>query len=181
MNRETTALVQSLISFSIISFLIIIIVFWITYRKAEKIKLDSDNWRWRRLVSILTGCSVLDVVSLSLLAIRQLYFIWCLFQWNNTWVYLIMLIIPGVLYNLLNRRFINLFVDLANSGLLYIALLSKNIFHSYIVNVAAPWHVILFLVLLMICSLLYSLFFYFKNVENITERNIRYLRKKNKK
>ena len=171
MGRETVSLVQSLVVFVIISFFVIVGIFWLMNRGVEKIKMGSKMSKWQRFLRMLAGCGWQEILSLSLLTTRQFYFVWCLFQSSVSLTCLLILIAPGFIYNIINKRFVNLFVDLANCILLYAALWSKNVFYAYIINIAGLWHVILFLILLVVFSLLYSLFFYFKNVENILERN----------
>lgn len=181
MNRDTLALVQSLLVFAVSSVSVLIVIYGIIQKAIKNVWIDASGKKHYRLVGVLARYDSLDILSLSLLTIRQFYFIWCLFQSKNSWVYLCVLVILGFLYNILSGRFVNLLVDFLNCCLLYVALFLKNVFYSYTVNVVAVWHVILFLILLIICSLLYSWFFYFKNIEDITERNIKRLRSKNKK
>ena len=59
--------------------------------------------------------------------------------------------------------------------------MKKNIFYVYTLEVAEMWHVILFIIMLIIFSLLYSLYFYFRNVKDIAGENMARLNKENKK
>lgn len=178
MNHDLENMVQALLGFAIICFVVIMFFYACFYLLSKK---KNVNLSKHHFLGMLARFSPLEIFSLSLISIREIYFIWCLFQWKTTIVFLVALIIPGFLYNILNRKFINIIVDILNSGLLYVAIMAKNIFYVYTLEVAEMWHVILFIIMLIIFSLLYSLYFYFRNVKDIAGENMARLNKENKK
>ena len=181
MNREVGMMVQALIGFAVICFVVLMafyaLFFFLTRQKEGGKKQKKPN----AFLGIINGFSPLDVFSLSLLTIRQFYYIWCMTQTETTIVFLAVLIVLGFTYNIMNRRFVNIIVDAANSCLLYVALLAKNIFYMYIVDVAATWHVVLFLGLLVTFSLIYAWYFYLRDIKNIADANVKRLHIENTK
>ena len=93
-------------------------------------------------------------------------------------VYLIILFALGTIYNMLNRRFFNIIFDAINVLLLYAVIMLKNIFLGYLIDVAVVWHVVLFLVVLILFGIIYSLFMYFKDMKKIIESNQKRLYRK---
>lgn len=176
MKHELETLVQDLLEFSIVSFLVITVFCGILYLLVRH-QTSSRQKRHRNLLGLLAGFTPVEALSLSLLTIRQIYFIWILFHTKTSIIYLIILVIIGLIYNILNHRFANLFFDLLNCILLYFALFTKNIFHIYLTDISNTWHVVVFYVMLIVFAIIYSLYFYFRNLKVLAASNFSHLSK----
>ena len=176
MRNDTDQLVVSLLVL-IIFVMFLIGFFYLIITRALKKKKNVKNYA---ILHVFTGFNSLEIVSISMLTVRELFYVWCFTQPKASLVFLIILIFVGLIFNAVNRRFVNMFIDILNSCLLYAVLMAKCIFFDYLVDVAVVWHVVVFLVFLIVFGVIYSLYFYFKDVKSIAiDSNIR-LGKKSK-
>lgn len=175
--NEIAHLFPFIVTFSITVFLIIALTFLI-------LKKFNPKGRKLKIYGIFLGLTTMDTISISLLLVRYIFFIYCLFQNHYVSifedVYFYFLLIPGILYNLLNKRYFYILLDSLNSIILYFVLFSKMIFHDYIFQVQSVWYVVLIYILLLIFTFVYGTYFTIKDIDYVVKKN-KHIQRKLKK
>ena len=175
--NEIAHLFPFIVTFSITVFLIIALTFLI-------LKKFNPKGRKLKIYGIFLGLTTMNTISISLLLVRYIFFIYCLFQNHYVSIFedvhFYFLLIPGILYNLLNKRYFNILLDSLNSVILYFVLFSKMIFHDYIFTVQSVWYVVLIYILLLIFTFIYGTYFMVKDVDYVLKKN-KYIQRKLKK
>ena len=175
--NEIAHLFPFIVTFSITVFLIIALTFLI-------LKKFNPKGRKLKIYGIFLGLTTMNTISISLLLVRYIFFIYCLFQNHYVSIFedvhFYFLLIPGILYNLLNKRYFYILLDSLNSIILYFVLFSKMIFHDYIFTVQSVWYVVLIYILLLIFTFIYGTYFMVKDVDYVLKKN-KYIQRKLKK
>lgn len=166
--------VVSLLALAVISFFVMLVQYGLVKMVIKKKK----SIKGHSFLMAISSFDQIEIISFSIITIRELYYGWCLAQGETMVVYLIILFALGTIYNMLNRRFFNIIFDAINVLLLYAVIMLKNIFLGYLIDVAVVWHVVLFLVVLILFGIIYSLFMYFKDMKKIIEGNQKRLYRK---
>ena len=162
----------------ILSFLLAMLVLFLISKLFLK-RFDMSKGKLS-IYGIFLGLTEKDVFSISILTVRYIFMYWCLISTNVEIIHLVLLILAGFIYSLINKRFFHAFFDALSSFLIYLALLSKNIFFQYLISILFDWRVLIIYILLVIFIILYSSYFFLKDVEYISKRN-KFVRKKYEK
>lgn len=175
--NEIANLFPFIVSFSVAIFFILLITYFL-------FKKFNPKGRKLKIYGIFLGLSNLNTISISLLGVRYIFFVYCLFQNDYVSIFedvhFYFLLIPGILYNLLNKRYFNILLDSLNSVILYFVLFSKMIFHDYIFTVQSVWYVVLIYILLLIFTFIYGTYFMVKDVDYVLKKN-KYIQRKLRK
>ena len=175
--NEIAHLFPFIVTFSITVFLIIALTFFI-------LKKFNPKGRKLKIYGIFLGLTTMNTISISLLLVRYIFFIYCLFQNHYVSIFedvhFYFLLIPGILYNLLNKRYFYILLDSLNSIILYFVLFSKMIFHDYIFQVQSVWYVVLIYILLLIFTFVYGTYFTIKDIDYVVKKN-KHIQRKLKK
>ncbi len=175
--NEIAHLFPFIVTFSITVFLIIALTFLI-------LKKFNPKGRKLKIYGIFLGLTTMNTISISLLLVRYIFFIYCLFQNHYVSIFedvhFYFLLIPGILYNLLNKRYFYILLDSLNSIILYFVLFSKMIFHDYIFQVQSVWYVVLIYILLLIFTFVYGTYFTIKDIDYVVKKN-KHIQRKLKK
>ena len=175
--NEIAHLFPFIVTFSITVFLIIALTFLI-------LKKFNPRGRKLKIYGIFLGLTTMNTISISLLLVRYIFFIYCLFQNHYVSIFedvhFYFLLIPGILYNLLNKRYFYILLDSLNSIILYFVLFSKMIFHDYIFQVQSVWYVVLIYILLLIFTFVYGTYFTIKDIDYVVKKN-KHIQRKLKK
>ena len=169
--NEIAHLFPFIVTFSITVFLIIALTFLI-------LKKFNPKGRKLKIYGIFLGLTTMNTISISLLLVRYIFFIYCLFQNHYVSIFedvhFYFLLIPGILYNFY------ILLDSLNSIILYFVLFSKMIFHDYIFQVQSVWYVVLIYILLLIFTFVYGTYFTIKDIDYVVKKN-KHIQRKLKK
>ena len=132
------------------------------------------------IYGIFLGLTEKDIFSISILTVRYIFMYWCLISANVEIIHLTLLILSGLIYSIINKRFFHILFDILSSFLLYLALLSKNIFFEYLTTILFEWKVLAIFILLVIFIILYSSYFFLKDIDYVCKNN-KFVRKKYEK
>ena len=175
--NEIAHLFPFVVTFSIVVFLIIILTFFI-------LKKFNPKGRKLKIYGIFLGLTTTNTISISLIVVRYLFFIYCLFQNHYVSIFedvhFYFFLISDILYNLLNKIHFNILLDSLNSVILYFILFSKMVFHDYIFTVQNVWYVVLIYVLLLIFTFVYGTYFTIKDIDYVVKKN-KHIQRKLKK
>ncbi len=134
-----------------------------------------------KIYGLFLGLGNKEILSLSITTVHYVFFLWCLFANNFERIYqdiyFYILLFSSISFNLLNRRYLNIFTDIINTIIIYIALYTKMIFIEYLITIDILWYVILIVVLLMIFIIIYGSYLYIKDIEYLLKKN-KYVKKK---
>ncbi len=162
----------------ILSFLLAILILFLTSKIFLK-RFDINKGKLS-IYGIFLGLNEKEIFSISILTVRYIFMYWCLITTNVEIIHLTLLILAGLIYSIINKRFFHIVFDILSSFLLYLALLSKNIFFKYLTTILFDWKVLAIFVLLVIFIILYSSYFFLKDIEYIIKKN-KFVRKKYEK
>lgn len=176
---ETFVYYISQLFYFIISFFIIIIVLGLLFKFI--LKKFNPNSNKIKVYGLFIGLSNKDILSLSLITLRYIFIIWCIF--DNNYVNIIedihfyILLLTSISYDLLNKRFFYIIFNVINNIIIYSVLYAKMIFYQYITMVDNVWYVLIILVLLNIFIAVYCTYFYVFDIKKIMKNN-KYIKKK---
>ena len=85
-----------------------------------------------------------------------------------------------IAYNIINIRALNIFFDSIVSVIIYLIILSKDIFIDYIIHVNAIWYAVILFILATLFGITVSLYLYIRDIMYILKKNI-YVKKEAKK
>lgn len=170
---------SSKLFYFILSFLVIVILIMI-FSKIFLRKYDTRGSKLK-LYGLFLGLTTKDVFSLSLLTIRYIFFIWCLYANDYTRIYediyFYILLVPNIFYDIINKKYLNIIGDVLNNVIIYFALFFKMILHNYLIDVDKIWYVALVYGVLIIFTMIYGSYFYFKDIDYLMKEN-KYIKKK---
>lgn len=167
--EEIIYYLSQLFSFILTFFLIIILLFIIFKISLRKHKITDGKIK---IYGIFMGLQNNEILSMGILTIKYIFIIWCVTgTTEQNYVYLLVMVILGILYNLLNNRFVNLLFDILNIGVIYVALTCKNLFFNYLNEVMFEWYVLLFGILVSLFVVLYVSYFFIKDLDYILKGN----------
>lgn len=172
--KKLEPLVISLLVLVAIAFFVMVV----QYALVKLVIKKKKSIKGHSFLMAISSFNQLEILSFSIITVRELYYGWCLAQGETMIVYAIVMAVLGLCYNVLNRRFMNIIFDVINVALLYMVIFVKNIFYAYIIDVSPVWHVILFLIMVILFGMIYSLFMYFKDIKRIVGDNQKRLYKK---
>lgn len=131
-------------------------------------KLDSHKVKYYGIFMDLKNT---QIMSLTLITVKFVYIIYCLLNIGNTYLSLILIVILTILYNVHNIRIINIIFDIVNSVILYLIILSKDIFIDYILHVDVVWYAIVLYIISVIFGLVCAIYNYIKDILYILKKN----------
>ena len=85
-----------------------------------------------------------------------------------------------IVYNIINIRALNIFFDSIVSVIIYLIILSKDIFIDYIIHVNAIWYAVILFILATLFGITVSLYLYIRDIMYILKKNI-YVKKEAEK
>ena len=162
----------------ILSFLLAVLILFLTSKIFLK-RFDISKGKLS-IYGIFLGLTEKDIFSISILTVRYIFMYWCLITTNAEIIHLTLLILSGLIYSIINKRFFHILFDILSSFLLYLALLSKNIFFEYLTTILFEWKVLAIFILLVIFIILYSSYFFLKDIDYVCKNN-KFVRKKYEK
>ena len=119
----------------------------------------------------------IDIISISLLIMHYFLIIESFFVVENSIYQFLLLMIPIVIFNILNFNLLKVFPSLVNSLLVYVLLFFKTIFYSYMVEIQPAWYVILMFGVLIIFILFYSSYVFLNDLLSVLKKD-EYVKKK---
>lgn len=158
----------------VIIFPIFIIGIFLMFKKNLKKEINKNNIKFYGLFIELTNK---DIVSISLLLLEYFIVVSSLFINEFTFINVIILFMPIIIFDLLNGHFIKIFIDVINYALIFLILYSKNIFFSYLIDVGNYWYVNIIIFLLSMFITLYMSFIFLRNFNSIIKTN-KYIKSK---
>ncbi len=161
--------VFSLIEFIIIFLISIIVLTVILNFNFKKFILKPSKVK---LYGLFIGLNNVSTIALSVAIIRYMFIIWCLFSLDNiSLIHLCYLLFLSIIFNFINKSFIELIFDLINSIIQYWSLVCGSLLVSYIREVRFELYVVFITTLLVIFIAIYSTYFFFKNINSILINN----------
>ena len=118
-----------------------------------------------------------NIVSITLLCLYYYFIIVSIFINNFTILIFLILIIPIVLFDIINFYFIKFFIDIINTIVIFVLIYSKVIFYNYMIDVGSFWYVIVLYVMLCLFIYLYATFIFVRRFKSIMSKN-KYVEKK---
>lgn len=118
-----------------------------------------------------------QLFSVSLSFVKILFLIFSIFMFRVNPIALTVLLSLIIMFNLINFRMFNLVIDFVIHTLIYLMLLSKDIFYNYLVNVGKEWYVVVLFIISILFTLLLSFILFFKELQFVIKKN-KFVKKK---
>ena len=119
----------------------------------------------------------IDIISISLLIMHYFLIIESFFITENSIYTFLLLMIPIVIFNILNFNLIKVVPSIMNSLLVYVLLFFKTIFYSYMIEIQPTWYVILLFAVVIVFILIYSTFVFLNDLLSVLKHD-EYVKKK---
>lgn len=113
------------------------------------------------------GLSTRKTLALSFLCFYYYALLSTLFVNSFSYINVLLLFVPIVLFHLINYSFLVLFIDIIQTGILFLLLYSKTIFYNYITNVGNFWYVLTIYILLSLLIIVYSTYIFVKRLKMV--------------
>ena len=126
------------------------------------------------------GLSNRNILALSFLFFYYYLVIVSIFVNSFSYINLIMLFVPIVLFHLINFSIIRLVIDIIQTAFIILLLYSKIIFYNYIIDIGNYWYVIVLYVLLCLFVFIYTTYIFVKRFKMVISHN-KYIDNKKKK
>lgn len=142
----------------------------------KNFKIDSKKIK---TYGIFLGLDNNNILSISILFTKLLFILYLALVPNKMiYLYLIILIFLAILYNVINKRYLNIVFDIINSFIIYYSLLIDKLLFKYLIDVSLVWYVLVIGILVGIFIIVYSLYFFIVNSDYILKKN-KYVRRRN--
>lgn len=133
-----------------------------------------------RLYGMFLNLSNVQIISFTLITLRFVYIFYSFINIGSNYMTLTFIMFLTIVYNIINIRALNIFFDSIVSVIIYLIILSKDIFIDYIIHVNAIWYAVILFILATLFGITVSLYLYIRDIMYILKKNI-YVKKEAKK
>ena len=155
-------------------FPVLALILALVFNFLSKRQLTNEN---ATFYGLFMNLRTIDIISISLLIMHYFLIIESFFVVENSIYQFLLLMIPIVIFNILNFNLLKVFPSLVNSLLVYVLLFFKTIFYSYMVEIQPAWYVILMFGVLIIFILFYSSYVFLNDLLSVLKKD-EYVKKK---
>ena len=133
-----------------------------------------------RLYGMFLNLSNVQIISFTLITLRFVYIFYSFINIGSNYMTLTFIMFLTIAYNIINIRALNIFFESIVSVMIYLIILSKDIFIDYIIHVNAIWYAVILFILATLFGITVSLYLYIRDIMYILRKNI-YVKKEAKK
>ena len=133
-----------------------------------------------RIYGMFLNLSNVQIISFTLITLRFVYIFYSFINIGSNYMTLTFIMFLTIAYNIINIRALNIFFDSIVSVIIYLIILSKDIFIDYIIHVNAIWYAVILFILATLFGITVSLYLYIRDIMYILRKNI-YVKKEAKK
>ena len=133
-----------------------------------------------RLYGMFLNLSNVKIISFTLITLRFVYIFYSFINIGSNYMTLTFIMFLTIAYNIINIRALNIFFDSIVSVIIYLIILSKDIFIDYIIHVNAIWYAVILFILATLFGITVSLYLYIRDIMYILKKNI-YVKKEAEK
>lgn len=133
-----------------------------------------------RLYGMFLNLSNVQIISFTLITLRFVYIFYSFINIGSNYMTLTFIMFLTIVYNIINIRALNIFFDSIVSVIIYLIILSKDIFIDYIIHVNAIWYAVILFILATLFGITVSLYLYIRDIMYILKKNI-YVKKEAEK
>ncbi len=151
-----SALVVMLLLFLVVKYLI-----KISDIKSNKIK----------VLGIFLNLSNKEIFSLSLVTLRYIFLLYYFLTHTNEKTFLYFILIITLIYNLLNRKYLSVFLDLINSLFCYYGIYVFNLIYIYNTTISHQLYLSIILLISGIFIFIYVTYFFLLSTDEIVSSN----------
>ena len=152
-----------------ILFPVVVLIFYIIMLILSKKKINTKN---AGIYGVLMNFDNKDVLKFSLIVVAYLFIIESIIVVDNSYYSINFVLIPIILFEIMNSSFLKIPIDLIELAFIYFILTFKNIFYSYVFNVNMLWYVVVLYVVLCIFIFLFATYFLFENINILMNKKI---------
>lgn len=164
---------SSLLPYFII-FPVLALILALVFNFLSKRKITNKN---ATFYGLFMNLRTIDIISISLLIMHYFLIIESFFITENSIYTFLLLMIPIIIFNIINFNLIKVVPSIMNSLLIYVLLFFKTIFYSYMIEIQPTWYVILLFVVVIIFILFYSTFVFLNDLLSVLKHD-EYVKKK---
>lgn len=133
-----------------------------------------------RIYGMFLNLSNVQIISFTLITLRFVYIFYSFINIGSNYMTLTFIMFLTIAYNIINIRALNIFFDSIVSVIIYLIILSKDIFIDYIIHVNAIWYAVILFILATLFGITVSLYLYIRDIMYILKKNI-YVKKEAEK
>ena len=133
-----------------------------------------------RIYGMFLNLSNVQIISFTLITLRFVYIFYSFINIGSNYMTLTFIMFLTIVYNIINIRALNIFFDSIVSVIIYLIILSKDIFIDYIIHVNAIWYAVILFILATLFGITVSLYLYIRDIMYILKKNI-YVKKEAEK
>jgi uncharacterized protein YneF (UPF0154 family) len=169
MIEQLTSIVNYFFNFFLFFAVFIVLILTLSEIYFKNFKLKKDKLRFYGIFLNLTNG---QIISITFVTLKFIYIFYSLINIGSTYITLIFLMFLTFVFNLFNFRAINIVFDTFSCIIIYLIILSKDIFFDYVLHVDAIWYAVLLCVATMLFGLTVALYLYIKDVMYVLKKNI---------
>lgn len=156
-------------------FVLLVLVMTDIYIKKFEMKKEK-----LRIYGLFLNLSNVQIISLTLITLKFVYIFYSFINIGSTYMTLVFILFLTIVYNIINLRALNIFFDSVVSVIIYLIILSKDIFIDYILHINAIWYAVILFTLALFFGMTVALYLYIKDMIYILKKNI-YVKKEAQK
>ena len=155
-------------------FPVLVLLLALAFNYLSKRAITNNNASFYGLFMNLT---TIDIISISLLIMHYFLILETFFITENTIYSFLLLMIPIIIFNIINFNLLKVLPSIINSLLIYVLLFFKTIFYSYMMEIQVTWYVILLFAAVIIFIFFYSTYVFLNDLLSVLKHD-EYVKKK---
>lgn len=153
----------------LIVFIVLILILNIVFFTISKKQITSKNVG---IYGLLMNFTDIDILKISLIIVCYLSILESIIIVNNSYYNINFILIPILLFEILNKSFYKIPIDILELAFIYFILIFKNVFYSYLTNVNVLWYVILLYIILCIFIFVFATYILFENINILMNKKL---------
>lgn len=164
---------SSLLPYFII-FPVLVAILALVFHFLSKRAITNEN---ATFYGLFMNLRTIDIISISLLIMHYFLILETFFITENTIYSFLLLMIPIIIFNIINFNLLKVLPSIINSLLIYVLLFFKTIFYSYMMEIQVTWYVILLFAAVIIFIFFYSTYVFLNDLLSVLKHD-EYVKKK---
>lgn len=154
-------------------FFILVIIFEIIFYLVSSRKINNKNIG---IYGILMSFDNVDLLKVSLLVVCYLVIIELIILTEMNYYVINFILIPIISFEILNKSYAKIIIDILEIVFIYFILIFKNIFFAYLSSINMIWYIVLLYIIICGFILLFNTYFLFENINILMNKKVKTLK-----
>lgn len=152
----------------LIIFPIAVLIFYLMTIILTKKNINNRNIG---IYGLLMNLNNVDILKISLLIVFYISIIQSIIVSDASCYNLIFIAVPIIAFEIINKSYIKIFLDLIEFSFIFLIVIFKNVFFAYFTEVVFLWYVMLLYFVLCMFVLLFATYLVFESISTLLNKN----------